>query len=354
MFSKLSQTFFDNMNKRFTFIAFICVLAVVFHSGCTSTILLGEHGCQRLNFSSRNQNTLVQSIHCGMSGEQIIEIMEGDPNVFIPPNDKKISWFFYLFVQEKRRNNIFMYFGRQAYFKFIDNKLVGYNISGYGKPEAIVGDLKDIDEEANWKINKYSKVNYTLIIDQLNELKYFFNDELKLFVKGRIDQEIDYWEGGVAHFKVTEVKPGFKRIYADNKYCDIPENAEFRGYRDGTFHYFVPHSGMQTQSNDINQAMLLQSQQVQQMKQMQQMQQLHQMQQEHQKQQKQQMRQANHPQPSRPPQPLQAAPATSRRTNASHSGKPAPNFKRSCEKHGEWDTRFSAGCPACRAPKFAH
>ena len=32
---------------------------------------------------------------------------------------------------------------------------------------------------------------------------------------------------------------------------------------------------------------------------------------------------------------------------------PKPNFKRWCPKHGEWDGRFSAGCPACRAPKFA-
>ena len=30
-----------------------------------------------------------------------------------------------------------------------------------------------------------------------------------------------------------------------------------------------------------------------------------------------------------------------------------PNFKRWCPKHGEWDGRFSAGCPACIAPKFA-
>ena len=48
------------------------------------------------------------------------------------------------------------------------------------------------------------------------------------------------------------------------------------------------------------------------------------------------------------PRPTPAAPA---QTVAPKPVTPAPkpNFKRWCPKHGEWDGRFSAGCPACRA-----
>lgn len=49
--------------------------------------------------------------------------------------------------------------------------------------------------------------------------------------------------------------------------------------------------------------------------------------------------------PSPAPRITQPKPAPVPRTPTTM---PNPNFKRRCSKHGEWDVRFSVGCPACR------
>ena len=305
-----------------------CFFFIILFSGCATvpqTILLGEHGCPKLELDEQKQlkTDLSSEIQLGMSEEDIRNIMKSEPVAYLPKNDQGFSWLRWYYSRETIKGLEWKCVSICADFKFVNGKLVGYAAGGSH------GDC-EWTPEVQWTLFKITQPILTMHIDKKYNRQYYFNDDNKAYAIGERGRIVDYWEGTTVHYKETQLKDGHYRVYADKRYCDIPNDCEYLGYWNGSFHYrnlnSKPIMLQNIGSNNLmpplpNTPTIPTPPTVQ----------------------------PAYPQmPSQPPlQPNPVVRPTSPTRQSTRPNVKMPNFKRTCPKHGEYDGR-AGGCPACR------
>ncbi|MBR6058128.1 MAG: hypothetical protein IKP58_08185 [Victivallales bacterium] len=306
-----------------TFLLTLTTASILLLSGCAmvpNTVLLGEHGCPKLELNEQNKvkTDLSAEFQFGMTEEDVRNIMKSEPIAYLPKNEQDVSWLRWYYSRETIKGQQWKCLSICADFKFVNGKLVGY-AAGDGPK----GDC-NWSPEIRWTLFKITQPILTRHIDQKINRQMYFNDENYAYVWSTRGRIVDYWEGTTVHFKEEQLKDGYYRVHANKSYCDIPNNCEYLGYWNGAFHYRNLNSStiilQNTGLNNPNPPLV------------------------------------NTPTiPTHPPmqsQPMQANPVAHPQTTTPVKHSPqqnikSPNFKRICPKHGEYDMR-AGGCPACR------
>lgn len=313
-------------------------------SNAETYVDLGSHGSEILNpDGSFNAKDFVNGFTLGMTIQECIEKM-GDSPAVVQYNEKlDVMFLAWYYCNEFLKGNQYYSKRNSVIAKFEKEKLVGFSAG----EDAVKGDLS-ITPEDNWGVLKQLTPLYRKLSDKREKRKLVFNDANQTYCEIPENCIVLYWEGDNCHYFPTTIEPGYKRVWSPDQlyYCDIPQDSIYEGFWDGNFHYrsgiVGNNNGGKTFTTILTEAALAGLLQVQQAS-------------------------LNNPSsnvyiPSNVQKEI-APPRQSSNTNNSLrnniKSSTSSSYTFYChrrsdngEEHGEYDLRYSRGCPKCAAPKF--
>ena len=160
-----------------TFLLTLTTASILLLSGCAmvpNTVLLGEHGCPKLELNEQNKvkTDLSAEFRFGMTEEDVRNIMKSEPIAYLPKNEQDVSWLRWYYSRETIKGQQWKCLSICADFKFVNGKLVGY-AAGDGPK----GDC-NWSPEIRWTLFKITQPILTRHIDQKINRQMYFNDEM--------------------------------------------------------------------------------------------------------------------------------------------------------------------------------
>lgn len=192
-------------------------------------------GCPSLYEWNRNNSELKRRLLAAKDGRDL-DLIFGQSCAASCMDSRGVEWRFWYAKQEWPDGNLWRYKAYLVTVTLRDGKVVGF--VDVENPPTVIGD-HEWNDECMWCFTKYVLPHYTEHVDRLNGVRYFFDDESYHYVKDTYDKVVDHWENGNAVWKKLDLQPGYTRYYGTNTvgsvvYYDLPPGWTCRGFNPNT------------------------------------------------------------------------------------------------------------------------